>query len=105
MREGCRVARPGRRSGPVDIAVTPLANTLPIRRVGLEPGQSADLRVVNVQVGPGVSITALKQRHSRLEPGADCRYSSRHFAADLWVDAEGIVIDYPGLWVRQAVSA
>lgn len=85
----------------VDIALTPFTNTLPIRRLGLEPGESADLRMVYIQVEPTLEINAADQRYVKLAPGAeaDYRYQSGSFVADLVVDHDGIVVDYPGLWV------
>lgn len=41
----------------VDISVTPLTNTLPIRRLGLEPGQYSDLLVTYIDV-PTLTVTA-----------------------------------------------
>ncbi|TDE10965.1 putative glycolipid-binding domain-containing protein [Jiangella asiatica] len=83
----------------VDIALTPFTNTLPIRRVGLAAGDSADLRMVYVQVEHGLDVIAVDQYYMRL--GADTyRYRSGDFTADLTVDVDGLVIDYPGLWRR-----
>ncbi|TDD63844.1 transcriptional regulator [Jiangella aurantiaca] len=83
----------------VDIALTPFTNTLPIRRLGLEVGESADLRIVYVQVDNGLTADAVDQRYLRL--GSETyRYSSGDFTADLTVDGDGLVTDYPHLWRR-----
>jgi hypothetical protein len=86
----------------VDIALTPFTNTLPIRRLGLQPGEAADIRAVYVQPTPSLEIDTSEQRYTRLDPhaGAEYRYQSGSFTADLAVDSDGIVIDYPGLWTR-----
>jgi len=86
----------------VDIAATPFTNTLPIRRLRLRPGESRDLRVVYVSV-PALTCRIAVQRYTCLEAsdaGGVYRYESGSFAADLRVDADGLVIDYSGLWRR-----
>jgi hypothetical protein len=86
----------------VDIAATPFTNTLPIRRLVFEPGEVRDLRMLWFLV-PDLSVRAAEQRYTCLEKGATgglYRYQSGSFQADLRVDAEGIVIDYPDLWRR-----
>jgi hypothetical protein len=86
----------------VDISTTPLTNTLPIRRLGLAPGASADLLVAYVTV-PQLELSAATQRYTHLDgPGSATvyRYESGSFQADLPVDGHGLVIDYPGLWQR-----
>jgi hypothetical protein len=50
----------------VDVSTTPLTNTLPIRRLGLAPGTSADLLVAYVAI-PGLELTAASQRYTHLE--------------------------------------
>lgn len=85
----------------VDIALTPFTNTLPIRRLGLEPG-AADLRVVYIQPTPRLTIEAAAQRYARLDAGY--RYESGAFSADLVVDADGLVTDYPDLWAMEPTT-
>ncbi len=88
----------------VDISATPFTNTLPIRRVSLHPGQSVDLLVVYLSV-PNMEVRSAPQRYTCLEgnaAGGLYRYESltSDFTRDLRVDAQGLVIDYPGLWKR-----
>lgn len=86
----------------VDIAATPLTNTLPIRRLGLVPGQAADIDVVYIDV-PTLHVSPVRQRYTCLfsEDGrSGYRYESGSFCADLVVDRHGLVIDYAGLWRR-----
>ena len=80
----------------VDIALTPLTNTIPIRRLALDPGESADLDVVYIHPGRTVDVSAQRQRYTRTGDGF--RYQSGSFRADLRVNADGIVTEYPGLW-------
>ncbi|HEX6326841.1 MAG TPA: putative glycolipid-binding domain-containing protein [Jiangellaceae bacterium] len=80
----------------VDIALTPLTNTIPIRRLTLNVGESEDIDVVYLDPSPSVEIRPQRQRYTRTSDGY--RYASGSFQADLLVDADGIVVDYPGLW-------
>jgi hypothetical protein len=88
----------------LDIRVTPLTNTLPIRRLGLRPGESAELAVAYLAL-PALDATPVRQRYTRLTAGPGgglYRYESLPggFRADLPVDADGLVLDYPGLFRR-----
>jgi hypothetical protein len=88
----------------VDISATPFTNTLPIRRLGLEPGESEELAVAYVRV-PELLVGPERQRYGCLEAQADgglYRFEAlpSGFTAKLPVDAEGLVIDYPGLFRR-----
>jgi hypothetical protein len=86
----------------VDIAATPFTNTLPIRRLGLRPGEVRDLRMAYVTV-PGLAAHAADQRYTCLEltsAGGVYRYESGSFEAEIRVDEDGFVVDYPGLWRR-----
>lgn len=82
----------------IDINCTPLTNTLPIRRLSWAPGTTHDLSVAFVSV-PDLTVRAVSQRYTRLEPRR-YRYQSGAFRADLPVDGDGFVLDYPGCWTR-----
>jgi hypothetical protein len=88
----------------VDIAATPFTNTLPIRRLALKPGKPAEIKVAYIAI-PELSISPVMQRYTCLEArpeGGRYRYEglSSGFTAGLTVDADGLVIDYQGLWRR-----
>jgi uncharacterized protein len=90
----------------VDISVTPFTNTLPIRRLRLGPGGSADLEVAYVDV-PGMQVEPTRQRYTCLQSGEHgglYQYEDKGlfhgFTADLPVDAGGLGLDYPGLLIR-----
>lgn len=88
----------------VDIMFTPLTNTLPIRRLALTSGESREISVVYVSV-PDVAIRSFRQRYTRLDAAEGqrrYRYKSLEsgFTADLAVDSDGFVIDYPTIWRR-----
>jgi uncharacterized protein len=84
----------------IDLSVTPFTNTLPIRRLKLQPRQSAEIVTVYV-VAPALTLTTDPQRYTRL--GATrYRYESldTDFARDIEVDRRGLVVTYPGLFRR-----
>ncbi|HJZ47939.1 MAG TPA: putative glycolipid-binding domain-containing protein [Roseiflexaceae bacterium] len=88
----------------VDISATPFTNTLPIRRLALPPGASADINVVYITL-PELTAAAAMQRYTCLAAnagGAHYRFESRlhDFVAELPVDADGLVQDYPELFRR-----
>jgi len=86
----------------IDISATPFTNTLPIRRLKLSPGQSAELLVAYILI-PEIELMTDRQRYTCLElhaQGGLYRYESMEsdFKAELPVDSDGLVIDYPGLF-------
>ena len=90
----------------VDIMVTPFTNTLPIRRLGLKAGRSAEIAVVYVAV-PGLVISKAEQRYTCLsltESGGLYRYEGpgTDFVADVTVDTDGLVVNYPNIFKMDA---
>jgi uncharacterized protein len=88
----------------VDVSETPFTNTLPIRRLDLPPGGSAEIAVAYFD-GAELQPWPEPQRYTRLEAndGGDIyRFLSLdgRFTADLPVDPDGLVLDYPGLFRR-----
>ena len=94
----------------VDLSATAFTNTLPIRRLGLRPGESAELSVAYIDV-PTLGVTPVRQRYeclARSSEGGRYRYESLPYAAlpdgftdDLLVDADGLVVEYPKLFRRR----
>jgi len=85
----------------VDIAATPFTNTLPIRRLILQINQTKKVKVTYVQL-PTLKLQAVDQRYTRL--GAQkFLYEGMQsgFSAELDVDRDGIVLDYPEVFKRQ----
>jgi hypothetical protein len=84
----------------IDISATPFTNTLPIRRLGLQPDQVAPILVLFIHV-PTLEVEPAAQRYTGLAPGL-VRYESSgtDFRRDLTVDDDGLVIEYPGLFTR-----
>jgi hypothetical protein len=86
----------------VDLGFSPLTNTLPIRRLGLlgaAPGTSSTVTAAWVLV-PALTVVAAQQTYTVLG-GGRIRYASGTFTAELTVDADGYVLDYPGLATRR----
>jgi hypothetical protein len=86
----------------VDVSWTPFTNTLPIRRLGLKPGEARSIDVVFIDP-PALHAQQMAQRYTNLDANGHLyRYESvvSGFTADLQVDDKGFVIDYPGLWQR-----
>ena len=86
----------------VDLSFTPATNTLPIRRLGLEVGEEADIHVAWL-VWPELGVRRVRQRYARLAPNR-YRYAQDDFAAELTVDEQGLVLDYEGLWNAIALA-
>ncbi len=86
----------------VDLAGTPLTNSLPIRRLNLVPDHgTADLTMVYIPFDSFEPVVD-GQRYTSLVAGKLYRYQAadRSFTADLPVDPDGIVLDYPTLFKR-----
>jgi uncharacterized protein len=82
----------------VDLEVSPATNTIPIRRLALAVGASAQIEAAWLRF-PSLRVDRSPQRYTRLSP-AIYRYESGTFRADLDVDDEGLVLTYPGIWDR-----
>ncbi len=90
----------------VDIMITPFTNTLPIRRLGMAPGESREIAVVYFGL-PALVVSKLEQRYTCLARNADgerYRYESLKtgFSAELQVDTDGLVVDYPNIFEMDA---
>lgn len=85
----------------VDLGWSPSTNTLPIRRLGLEVGQSSGEFTAAWVRFPELTLEPLPQEYRRLSE-REYLYMSRGgaFKAKLEVDDYGLVIDYEGFWQR-----
>ena len=87
----------------VDISTTPLTNTLPVRRLRLRPGESAEIRVAYVDV-PSLAVRPVMQSYRRIDERS-YQYASGSFTADVVFDEDDLVTDYVGLWHRVPIDA
>lgn len=88
----------------VDITATPFTNTLPIRRLGMMPGESAEIRVVYFTI-PEMQVSVKPQRYTCLETssaGGKYEFESLDdgFTVVITVDVDGLVEHYPELFKR-----
>jgi hypothetical protein len=84
-----------------DLGLSPLTNTMPVLREGLlDRDGSAELLTAWVSV-PDLSVHVSPQRYTSLGSHV-MRYESldSDFAADIAFDADGLVVDYPGIGRR-----
>ena len=91
-----------RDSVDVDLSFTPATNTLPIRRLGLDVGEEAEIQVAWL-VWPELAVRPVRQRYARLAEDR-YRYTQDDFEAELTVDEHGLVLDYEGLWRAIAIA-
>ncbi len=87
-----------------DLAACPLTNTMPVLRRGLLAGAGDyDFLMAYVDV-PSLQVRPARQRytHVRRQPNGEAvvRYQSGSFESELTIDADGFVLDYPGLGRR-----
>ncbi|SDH89733.1 putative glycolipid-binding domain-containing protein [Paraburkholderia phenazinium] len=85
----------------IDIAATPFTNTLPIRRLQLAEGERRPIAVAYIST-PDLQVTRVEQAYSCIELKREYRYEGifRNFSANMKVDEDGLVIDYPTLFTR-----
>ncbi|HSF84435.1 MAG TPA: putative glycolipid-binding domain-containing protein [Acidimicrobiia bacterium] len=85
-----------------DLSWTPATNTIAIRRLALEVGETAEVRVAHVAF-PEHEVRRVTQHYTRV---SDHRYVYRSPTAEveLTVDASGIVTHYPGGWTAVATG-
>ena len=92
----------------VDLEASAFTNALPVRRLALAVGEAANAPAVYVRAAD-LRIERLEQRYERLaDDGPRSRYdysAPRFDYADVLVyDQSGLIVDYPGLAVREWTS-
>ncbi|MFF1634826.1 putative glycolipid-binding domain-containing protein [Leifsonia sp. NPDC058248] len=114
--EGALMAAPGIRDPAsldgaldCDLALCPVTNSMPMLRLGVLDAATPETRFVMAWVAlPSLEVVRSDQVYSSmaaLDPAAghgvvQYQSASRDFTADLTVDPDGIVIDYPRLAKR-----
>lgn len=91
----------------LDLGFTPATNLLPLRRLSLATGQSAEVRSAWLE-SPGGSLAPLVQRYHRATPSeyvyeADLPGGAQ-FGGKLRVTPGGWVLDYADLWRAEATA-
>jgi uncharacterized protein len=84
----------------IDLSVSPFTNTLPIRRLRLAKGRSAEIRAAYVHF-PDLTVISDPQRYTCLET-LRYQYESldSDFVREIEVDIDGLVVTYPDLFKR-----
>ncbi|MEJ8278903.1 putative glycolipid-binding domain-containing protein [Pseudonocardia spirodelae] len=92
----------------VDLAFSPVFNALPVRRLALhrEPAEHV-LPMVFVDL-PSLAVEATEQTYRTVTAGAGGRaavvgFAAGEFTAEITVDDDGFVLDYPGIASRAVV--
>lgn len=82
----------------IDLECTPFTNSLPIRRLPLQVGDSTELPVVTVDVET-LDVRSATHRYLRLDTH---RWAFGHddHSVEFDVDQHGLVVDYPGRFRR-----
>lgn len=88
----------------VDLESSSLTNAVPVHRLGLQVGQSADAPAVYVRA-LDLAVERLEQRYVRVEDdGALTRYDYSaprfDYTGRLVYDTDGLVVNYPGIAER-----
>ncbi|MCE7062290.1 putative glycolipid-binding domain-containing protein [Dyadobacter sp. CY343] len=84
----------------VDISLTPFTNTLPINNPVLAEKETREIKVVYFDFSKQI-VRPVRQRYTRLS--ADLYHYENvpnDFEADIRVDDDGLVVEYPGLFSR-----
>jgi hypothetical protein len=89
----------------VDIPLTPFTNTLPINNLKLGVNEEAIIKVIYIDLLAN-TITPVEERYV-LKDGSTYHYENipNDFEADITVDEDGFVIDYPQLFERTAKTS
>ncbi|HKS08724.1 MAG TPA: putative glycolipid-binding domain-containing protein [Pyrinomonadaceae bacterium] len=88
----------------LDLNFSPATNLLPVRRLGLEVGESAEVKAAWLRF-PSFELEPFAQVYTRVDEST-YRYSSSdgEFVADLTVDDVGFATAYPGFWEAERSS-
>lgn len=87
----------------VDIAVTPFTNTLPINRLRLQTRETKHIRVIYFDLLQQ-QVRPVDQVYKRIsEEKYHYENVPNDFEADITVDENGLVVDYPSLFTRTEI--
>ena len=92
----------------VDLYASAFTNTLPIRRLQLDPGGAAEIRAAYIAL-PGLEFAPARQRYTLLARStAESRWRyeglGTEFVEEIRVDGEGLVLEYPRVGRRLAAT-
>jgi hypothetical protein len=86
----------------IDISLTPLTNTLPINRLKMETGSTLQIETIYLDILEQKLQTA--RQLYRMVSQFEYHFENvpKDFEADILVDKDGFVVDYPSLFKRTA---
>ena len=84
----------------VDLSGTPFTNSLPIRRLDWDIGQRRELRMVYVPFDTFVPVLDTQIYTCLAADRFLYEAADRSFSAEILVDAQGLVTEYPSLFTR-----
>lgn len=89
----------------VDLAFSPVFNALPIRRLGLHREKDEQTLPMVFVALPEGTVEYAEQTYRTVRTFSDGEpavvgFSADDFAAEMTVDGDGMVLDYPGIAVR-----
>ena len=90
----------------IDFESSAVTNTLPVHRLDFIEGVGVDVPAAFVRADD-LRVERLEQRYTLIEAGPELilfhyESSTFEFACDLRYDSSGLVLDYPGIAVREA---
>ncbi len=84
----------------VDLQISPLTNTFPLRRENIPVGDSRLVTAAWIRF-PDLALQPVRQRYTRLsEDTYHFEDLDSGYSAELWVDSRGFVIRYDEIWER-----
>jgi len=88
----------------IDISLTPFTNTLPINRLHLSDNESKQIKVLYFDI-LNHQIKPLHQQYTRYSK-TEYKYENipNNFEAIITVDEQGLVVNYPRLFMRTAIQ-
>jgi uncharacterized protein len=86
----------------VDLAFSPVFNALPVRRLGLHREKGAHTLPMVFLALPELTVEVTEQTYRTVALGdpAVVGFTAGDFAAEITVDTDGMVVDYPGIALR-----
>ena len=88
----------------VDLGFSPSTNSLPIRRLKLAIGASAEVRAAWVKF-PQLTVEVLDQTYTRLSEWVYLYESAGGmFKREITINEDGFVVDYPGFWMLEGAA-
>lgn len=84
----------------IDLSFSPVTNLLPIKRLGLEIGESKTICAAWLRF-PSFSLEPLEQIYTRKSEFVYNYRSTTGFEADITVDGFGLPVEYAGSWTAE----